>query len=71
MSVTYKSAGGTGTRAERKSTSAALASLLEHLDALGVLLEGVSVNPDGTFSVTLSGAIPRDQIAHLGLAGGG
>lgn len=66
MSVTY-TALRKQLKEERALSNEGIATMLGHLDAFGVRLEALAVAKDGTVTVTVSGEIRKDQLAHLGL----
>lgn len=56
------------TQALRIAAYRSLESLCEHLIPMtGINLISIVVNADHTITVTLSAALPADQIDHLGL----
>jgi hypothetical protein len=66
MAVTYTST-ATVTQANKHIAYERLYTLLCHLESFGVDLLSVVVNGDKTVSITLTGAVPADQLAHVGL----
>jgi hypothetical protein len=67
MANVYTSTNKVDTENAKRVAYHKLRSLIDHLEGLGVDLLALSVNPDKTISITLTGPVSAEQLAHLGL----
>lgn len=64
----YKARFKQGTRGKLDQSIDELGAILEHLVGWGVRLDAISIDTVAeTVTLTLSGPIPADQLAHVGL----
>lgn len=67
MAVTYTTRVKLATLEQRRRATQGLIDLLLHQEALDSWCLGYQVNAGGTISVTMAKALPKAQLAHLGL----
>lgn len=68
MSVRYTATVKLATLAQRRRVVDGLVNLLHHMEAFDSWLTALQVNVgDGTVSITMTKALPKVQLEHLGL----
>lgn len=68
MAVTYTARARLSTLAARRRVADALVNLIGHMEALDSWMLAYSVNvATGTITITMSKALPREQLEHFGL----